>query len=363
MTNGPWPRKATARPQQPGEPLDALAAAYHHRDAPGFQAHVRRRRGDQAAGDPLGDHRRPGAGADARLGQGEAGELALRLDPHLAHLELAPQLLDAGHPRADPRAGAGGQGRPQDVTRGVHRRGAGEHHRLAVEGLLDQRQHVAAEPGLAGGEDHRGVLVVGAVGDQRPRAGETGRGQAAVLEAAEDHPLAAVEETAGHRLVVLEDHRLEAGPLGLVHQGGHRRAVAVDEDVALELRRLYRQPRLEALFQERDQVDREDQEDEEDADELDDDDEHHHQRMAPAGVGAVAGGGERLAGPLEGVPEAPRLALEGGHPGHVDDGRGEQQAGHREEEPDQALLRAGHRPAPRAASRSKWASRWRRSRR
>jgi hypothetical protein len=62
------------------------------------------------------------------------------------------------------------QRRAEDMTRRVGRRGAGEHHRLAMERLLDERQDVAPEPGLAGAENERRVAVVGAVRDHAARA-------------------------------------------------------------------------------------------------------------------------------------------------------------------------------------------------
>ena len=62
------------------------------------------------------------------------------LDPHLGHLQVAPELLDPAYPRADADRSAGGERRAQDVARREDGRGAGEHHGLAVERLLDQRQ-------------------------------------------------------------------------------------------------------------------------------------------------------------------------------------------------------------------------------
>ena len=49
----------------------------------------------------------------------------------------------AGAPRVNAAAGAGRQGCPQHVARGVHRGGTGEHHGGPVVGLFHQRQAVS----------------------------------------------------------------------------------------------------------------------------------------------------------------------------------------------------------------------------
>jgi len=77
----------------------------------------------------------------------------------------------------------------------------------------------------------------------------------------------------------------------------------VDHDVIRQRRLARWRPRLEPLLEERDQVDRHHQEDQDDAEELHGDDEQHHERVLPVAIVAIAGGRDRLGGPLQSRPE------------------------------------------------------------
>ena len=334
--------------QRPGgvaelaEAADRLVAADQYDNAVGLEPHVAAHPGPQLAAHPLGDHRHPGALADTGLGQGLADQRAALRDSHLGHPQPGAQLLGPGHGRADLARGPRRQGGAQDVPRREGGGGARQHDRLSVERVLDQRQHLAAEAQLTRGQDHRRVLVVGAVGDQGAGVLEPCALQGVVDQATVDHLLALLHHAPSHALVALDDHCLESGPRQLGQQRLHRRAVAVDDHVVVHRRHLLGQPHLEPLFQKRNQVEGEDQKDQKDADELQHDDEDHHHRMAPGGVAAVPGGRQRLRRPADRLPEAAWLALQLGHAHHVDQRRQQHQDGQHGDEAEQAFFRSLH---------------------
>ena len=109
---------------------------------------------------------------DVVAAQRLAGERAARADLHLAHDQPAPERLRADDARVHPFARARRERRRQHLARSEDTVGAGERERLDVLRLLGDGEDLAFVSGLARGDGHRRVLVVGAVGDDRAHAAQ-----------------------------------------------------------------------------------------------------------------------------------------------------------------------------------------------
>src|SRR5262245_3865612 len=106
------------------EILNAPIVADQNENAAGLEAHVRRRRGDQPAADPLADNGDAGVLAEISLRQGLASEDAVAGNASLTDDELVAEMLDARYRRTDFATGARRQRRAEHVTRRVCRRSA-----------------------------------------------------------------------------------------------------------------------------------------------------------------------------------------------------------------------------------------------
>jgi hypothetical protein len=158
----------------------------------------------------------------------------------------------------------------------------------------------------------------------RARALETAAEEVVVVEATQDHGQPAVPQAPPERLVRLEHHAGDLLALEVVDQRRDRRPVAKDQDEALELvRHQPRQALLEAALEVGNHEHRKQQEDEKDPEELHRDHKGDHDRMPPLVVVPIAGGGQRLGGPGQALPEAALLPLEQLHPQHVGQRNGE----------------------------------------
>lgn len=127
---------------------------------------------------------------DPGFGQGLAGIAAVLGKPGLIHLKLAPQWLDTGDGWTDQSTGSRGEGCVQHVTRCIGRRGPRQHHWLPMQRGLDQREDLAGETRLPGGDDGGGVAVIRAVDDQCPGVVERDPPRDAFIQEAMDHPAA-----------------------------------------------------------------------------------------------------------------------------------------------------------------------------
>ena len=132
------------------------------------------------------------------------------------------------------------------------------------------------------------------------------------------HGIPAVAQLSCLREVFLEDDEGAADTHEFVQQCFDGRAVAVEQHHALHRRQLVRQLGFELLLEVRQHEDREDQKHQELAHELADDDEQRHPRVVPAVVAAVAGGGERFAGPLQALHQRARHAFQVRHAQRVE---------------------------------------------
>ncbi len=299
------------------ELLNAGFVADQEQNAARLKPHVRRRGRDQLAADPLADDRDAGVLAEVGLGQRFAAEHAVARDTRFADGEFVTEVLDAGDRRTDFLTGARSERGAENVARRVRRGGAGEHDRLAMKRVFDQREDFAPIAELACRENDRRVALVGAIGDQRARLVQAGLLQDPLVEFAVDDAMALLGQSPCVGGVLLDHDGGDAGPFQLAEQGRHRRTVVKDDDVIFEARRLSGQARLEPLFEKRDQVKGKNQKKQKHADELNEHDVGYHERVIPAGILAVAGGGQRLSRPFQSLPKSARLSFEVSHAPHV----------------------------------------------
>jgi hypothetical protein len=213
-----------------------------------------------------------------------------------------------------------------------------------VLGDVDERIDRAREPLLAGDRDHRGVVVILTVGDQRPTALDAGQVERAFVEARVHDRVALVAQPPSTRLVALQDHRVDRLPPHVAYQRRHGRAPAVDQHEVTQVGQDLRQSLLEPTLEPRDQHDRNDRVGDHDPKELDRRHVHDHQRALPVRVVAVAGRRQGLRRPAERRPKVALLALEVVHAEPVAGRRDEQGHDQQREHQEHSVEGAAHRP-------------------
>ena len=209
--------------------------------------------------------------------------------------------------------------------------------------MSGEGEDLASKAELPRAQDERRVLLILAVGDERPRVRQPADVERVVIGAREDDVVFALHHRACTRFVDLDDERRHVLALQTFHECFHGRRETIDDHViAQTLVRDTRQAWFEALGQEGDEVDRNDEEDQEHPDELHHDHEDDHGRMLPARVRAVPGRRQRLPRPLQRLPECARLSFEPRHPELIEPRREDEKRDQSGNEQDQTRSGARH---------------------
>ena len=108
---------------------------------------------------------------------------------------------------------------------------AREHNRLAVIGVFHERQDLARESQLPGGEDNGGIAIVGAVDDEGACFVEVSSFQNPFIQIPIYDPVTLFHQTARLDLVFFDDDGCNSGALKLLKQRRHGRAVMKNHHV------------------------------------------------------------------------------------------------------------------------------------
>ena len=305
------------------------AHPHHHQDGAGLHQGLRPLGGGEDAAQPLADHGHAVALAQVQVAEPLAGQRAVGAHAELGHADPRAEQVPALGRRADAPARPRGQRRAQHMVGREHLGGADLDHRRAVQRVVGQGEQRPGEAMLAHQQRAGGVGVVVAVGHHRARFLHPLQHLGFLAHVAVHHGVATVAQAAGEVHVFFEDHEGAVGALELRQQRLDRRAVAVEQHLALHGRQHVLQADLELVLEERQHQERKDQEHQELPDERRDDHVRRHHRMVPAVVGAVTGVGHGFRRPLQALQERARLPLQVVHAQHVE--RAQQQHGHRQQ--------------------------------